>query len=283
MSTEILKLTPLKHAAVPPPMSYCEVAMDNNIIDCAISLSGRRIAVLTSASVEIYEWDLTPKASTAARKVASWQLSEWITQPKGARYTQVVARQEQEVILLRHARDEGLSSVMKLKFDGPNAKPEPLNLRGFEHGKCPRAHHPNQGIFSDVQHQSVWYQDEHNVFAMSDDFGLDNGYWVAYDSLGGCPWTEIVLLNSAVGASKSSHLGSQMLNSTIPIPYEFCKVSLSSKGELFAGRRLLARSCTSFLVTDAHLLFTTSQHLLKFVHLTAEQGTSHFDSLCVPR
>ena len=43
---------------------------------------------------------------------------------------------------------------------------------------------------------------------------------------------------------------------------------LSSNGRLLADRRQLAQNCTSFLVTPTHLIFTTSQHLLKFVHMT---------------
>ncbi|GAB7355004.1 hypothetical protein MBLNU459_g5613t2 [Dothideomycetes sp. NU459] len=53
---------------------------------------------------------------------------------------------------------------------------------------------------------------------------------------------------------------------------------LSSNGTLYgiskaAGtskspqERLQVRNCTSFLITPAHLIFTTTQHLLKFVHL----------------
>ena len=43
--------------------------------------------------------------------------------------------------------------------------------------------------------------------------------------------------------------------------------SLAENGSLFANERRLAKNCTSFLVTPVHLVFTTSQHLLKFVHL----------------
>lgn len=49
------------------------------------------------------------------------------------------------------------------------------------------------------------------------------------------------------------------------------KFSLSSNGHLFADKRRLALNCTSFLVTPAHLIFTTSQHLLKFVHIANAQ------------
>ena len=46
--------------------------------------------------------------------------------------------------------------------------------------------------------------------------------------------------------------------------------SLAENGSLLANERRLARNCTSFLVTTTHLIFTTGQHLLKFVHLTGD-------------
>ena len=55
--------------------------------------------------------------------------------------------------------------------------------------------------------------------------------------------------------------------------------SLAENGSLFANERRLARNCTSFLVTTTHLIFTTSQHLLKFVHLT---GENEGESLLTP-
>ncbi|KAL0263264.1 putative elongator complex protein 1 [Diplodia seriata] len=42
---------------------------------------------------------------------------------------------------------------------------------------------------------------------------------------------------------------------------------LTANGSLYANGRLLVKNCTSFRVTPAHLVFTTTQHLLKFVHL----------------
>ena len=54
---------------------------------------------------------------------------------------------------------------------------------------------------------------------------------------------------------------------------------LSSDGLLFANGVLLAKSCTSFLVTSMYLVVTTTQHLLKFAHLARVEGkcflTSH--------
>jgi len=47
---------------------------------------------------------------------------------------------------------------------------------------------------------------------------------------------------------------------------------LSRNGHLFANSRLLVKNCTSFLVTQSHLVFTTNNHLVKFVHLTEPTG-----------
>ncbi|KAF4587637.1 elongator complex protein [Ophiocordyceps camponoti-floridani] len=58
------------------------------------------------------------------------------------------------------------------------------------------------------------------------------------------PWFEIVKLESVVLA-----------------------FGLSRNGHLYANDRVLAKNCTSFLVTPNHIVFTTSNHYVKFVHL----------------
>ena len=52
-------------------------------------------------------------------------------------------------------------------------------------------------------------------------------------------------------------------------------VSMTRSGALYANKRLLAKNCTSFLVTQAHIMFTTSLHLIKFVHLTTVEGEKY--------
>jgi elongator complex protein 1 len=48
---------------------------------------------------------------------------------------------------------------------------------------------------------------------------------------------------------------------------------LTKSGVLYANERMLVRNCTSFVASTAHLIFTTTQHLLKFVHLARVDGT----------
>ncbi|KAL9611362.1 MAG: hypothetical protein Q9167_003981 [Letrouitia subvulpina] len=55
-------------------------------------------------------------------------------------------------------------------------------------------------------------------------------------------------------------------------PTESSIFRLTENGALFAEERLLSRGCTSFVETPYHLIFTTTQHLLKFVHMTAVEN-----------
>ncbi|WZH48120.1 IKI3 family-domain-containing protein [Fusarium acuminatum] len=58
---------------------------------------------------------------------------------------------------------------------------------------------------------------------------------------------------------------------------EIVAFGLSRNGHIYANSRLLAKNCTSFIVTPSHLIFTTNNHLVKFVHLAA-----NVDELEVP-
>ncbi|KAL9038947.1 MAG: hypothetical protein Q9180_002824 [Flavoplaca navasiana] len=54
---------------------------------------------------------------------------------------------------------------------------------------------------------------------------------------------------------------------TSSLPAETGNFKLADNGSLLFKGRLLAMGCTSYLVTPSHLIYTTSQHMLKFVHL----------------
>ena len=152
-----LKLTPFKFATVPPPMAFCEVCVESNILACSISASGEQIAILTTNSLDLYNWDSIRIPHLHLRKTT------------------------------------------------------PLSVTS----NSERSHY-RETLFP-----------------------------------GGRPWTETFHFN----------------DSQIPQEIGMDRFSMTKKGDLSADGRPLARSCTSYLLTDKHLLFTTSQHLLKFVDL----------------
>lgn len=61
----------------------------------------------------------------------------------------------------------------------------------------------------------------------------------------------------------------------------FVFFGLSQSGLLSANGIVLARNCTSFLVTPTHLIFTTGQHLLKLVHMAAIEGMLFLNILLI--
>jgi elongator complex protein 1 len=168
-----LKLTPFKYATVPPPMAFCEISVQSNILDCSISLSGEQIAILTTNSLDLYKWDAVRTPQVALQKKTPLSVVANVDSP---RYQEML-------------------------------------------------------------------------------------------SPGGRPWTETFKFDN------TKH--DQELNAD--------RFSVTRKGELLVDNRLLARGCTSFLLTDKHLLFTTSQHLLKFVELDTLEvpaDTSEVDERC---
>ncbi|KAL8888320.1 MAG: hypothetical protein Q9215_004232 [Flavoplaca cf. flavocitrina] len=64
---------------------------------------------------------------------------------------------------------------------------------------------------------------------------------------------------------------------TSSLPVEPGNFKLADNGSLLFKGRPLAMGCTSYLVTPSHLIYTTSQHMLKFVHLAP-----HLEGLEVP-
>lgn len=58
----------------------------------------------------------------------------------------------------------------------------------------------------------------------------------------------------------------------VEIENEVVAFGMSRNGHLYANSRLLVKNCTSFVVTCDHLIFTTSNHFLKFVHLSKPEG-----------
>jgi len=70
----------------------------------------------------------------------------------------------------------------------------------------------------------------------------------------------------------------------VPWGHSEIAFALSSSGLLSINSRILAKNCTSFLVTKEHLIFTTNNHLLKFVHLDAldEAEIPDIENLEVP-
>ncbi|KAI9889850.1 MAG: hypothetical protein M1814_004684 [Vezdaea aestivalis] len=79
------------------------------------------------------------------------------------------------------------------------------------------------------------------------------------------PDGELFLSNSQL-KSQASLVDIQIAKGNTELPY-LGHFGLSRHGLLYADELLIAKNCTSFILTKSYLLFTTSNHLLKLLHL----------------
>ncbi len=91
-----------------------------------------------------------------------------------------------------------------------------------------------------------------------------------------CSNMELAIARFPIARTDSVHCGGTMHESSDGLSLARGTIfSLSENGSLFANETRMVRNCTSFLTTPTHLIFTTSQNLLKLVHMMGSpQGTS---------
>ncbi|EHY55522.1 Elongator complex protein 1 [Exophiala dermatitidis] len=249
-----LKLTPSKQSGVPPPMSFCDVPFGFNIVDSAVSRNGQKIAVLTTDTLELCQWVTRSTPKGELRFTANVQAHS-IPLPRGGedsqkplRHTQVVLKDEDEVYILAPRQATQPATCHKLVWH------DDLTTAQFEEVSVPSE---SQNLLLDVSFECVFCTDPSQDATSL----LADGNSVEQTRLRGSQ-PNSCLFSLPVNASNGGLNGHGNRGGQ-----QYHKVSLTPKGNLLVDDIILARECTSFILTSAHLIFTTSQHLLKFVHL----------------
>lgn len=237
-----LKLTPFRTANVPPPMSLFEITTQSAAIDVAFSPSNTYMVILHHCGVNLYKWEMKGHRTLS---------------PFLAGCLDFTAEESwKDVTPLQIAVSENLTIHCLCFGTGPvvNSYTFDESVRGFA---------PNPAMYAgsmlgftkltQATSTDIVLQDGlgrlHNVGAQQDEL-----YSTRLPSH--LPWSEVVDLAGSVVA-----------------------FGLSRNGHLYANSRLLLKNCTSFLVTPAHLIVTTTNHLVKFIHLTEVDGKLHITSI----
>lgn len=239
---ETLKLTPLRLSGVPPPMAHNELPLDSNAIDVAFSKSGTRIAVLMNDCFAVYLWSLKTRPVVVPILESSYPLSD----TADSRPRQIAFLNETEVYVLRSS--------------GPNKTAiERTTLENRMTQTAYQAADSEQlfSIFSSLGHEALWFSHVRQP-----------GQPITYSNVTVSPQDEFILSNWEQSPSADTYWAKAVRISEEDV----ILISLTRTGALYANKTLLAKNCTSFLLTQSHVLFTTSQHLLKFVHLTQPEG-----------
>ncbi|CZR59702.1 related to killer toxin insensitive protein 3 [Phialocephala subalpina] len=229
---KMVKVTPFRTANIPPPMALHELEVQYHAIDVAFNADTSLIAVLHGEGIAIFEWKdvATPTASPSLTGRVTFAKAD----DQQSVYQQICFSGINEVLVLK--RSEQGSLVKQYCFDDDTGR---MELVSSEPTSTPVAY-TLSSIFEEGRAYPYVQGNAGDLHPLT----------IADQSISRCkfpsylPWVDIS-------------------NGDEPIAF-----GMSTNGHLYANSRLLVKNCTSFLVTAAHLILTTTTHLLKFVHIT---------------
>ncbi|RBR06084.1 uncharacterized protein FIESC28_11195 [Fusarium coffeatum] len=230
---ETVKLTPFRTVNVPPPMSMFDITVASAVVDVTFGRDNTSFAILHRKGIDVYAWPVKNGRSIKP------QFSKKITFDEMA--------------------SPGYNALLRIA-----AVADAFHYFSFEEEKgfvqrSVQVSGEGEASLADINSKenlvaTASYQDD-NFFT---GYGQDNSGKLFQISDSGndilpvqfqtqLPWFEISKVDKEIVA-----------------------FGLSRNGHIYANSRLLAKNCTSFVATPSHLIFTTNNHLVKFVHLSAD-------------
>lgn len=237
-----VKLTPFRTANVPPPMALFEIHTNQTVIDVAFSQDNARMVILHHEGLDLYEWQTKNGRSVIPRLLSTCDFK----------------------------LDGHIENALQVSFS-PDNKPFVLYFKDGLKACTLRA-----GADADKLELSLPVSLEEEVsFTQADAIAnrSSNG-----TIAGVCVQTRAGKLCRISGQAEHQETLAAGLPlqlpwvETVEIEHEHIAFGLSRSGHLFANSRMLVKNCTTFLVTCDHLIFTTSNNLLKFAHLSRPKG-----------
>jgi elongator complex protein 1 len=252
ITTVSLKLTPLRLANVPPPMSLHKLSLEHKAIDVAVSMSGTRLAVLSDIDLAVYALGMSKKPVQMPSLL--WRSDAF----KGHTPRHVAFVGDEQIFILTDDWDEEESSVWV-------SNDKELVCRGpiLESGRV-------SSIVSSADYQKLYMQFQDGAIYEAGPINAESESPLLKTLVQKLPSfaPEVRIASWDEQVSMMFPLPNYDIDLMQPICF-----GLTKGGALYANERVLVRNCTSFVVTPGHLIFTTTQHLLKFVHLVNVEGT----------
>ncbi|ROT43726.1 IKI3 family protein [Sodiomyces alkalinus F11] len=233
------KITPFRTANMPPPMTMFDLEEASSVVDVVFDSANSSMAVLHRTGIDVYAWQTKGSRSLHPKRVSRTTFFESSSTDDSPRVPlQACFSSSEEISVLVH--------------DGGDLKVEVYSFG------------PGDSNLQDV----VEIDRSEPISSISSYCGLPDIGAYAQDRSG-------KLYNL------SGQQGLMPLGLRLPVQLPWCQlvavgdntvaVGMARNGRLYADSRLIAKNCTSFVVTDAHIIFTTTNHFLKFVHLVDPQ------------
>ena len=230
---QMLKVTPMRRANVPPPMAFDEVELLHNAVDVAFSATGKVMAVLHAAHISIWACDYS------AKPVQHASLQKVIDIPQVASYApitrQIVVSPDSDILTICAMPNQEGTLLARGHVDGGEVSAAPLT-------------DAVTSIFASFDHKRTLCETNTGAVCQLDTTDCAESLLESEIKLPvTCPKVEVwhgTEQNVTVGLTASGILHVLSDYNPLRIP-----------------------GCTSFLLAPFHLVYTTSQHLLKFIHL----------------
>jgi elongator complex protein 1 len=229
---ETVKLTPFRTANVPPPMSMFDITVPAAAVDVTFGRDNTSFAVLHRKGIDVYEWPVKNGRSI---------------KPKLSKK-----------VLFDEMGSPGYNILLRIA-----AVADGFNYFGYEEEKgfvqrSVQATGEGEASVTDINSREVLvvttsYQDDNSFTG----YGQDNSGKLFQITESGNEMLPVQFQTQLPWFEMSK------------VDDEIVAFGLSRNGHIYANSRLLAKNCTSFIVTPSHLIFTTNNHLVKFVHLSA--------------
>lgn len=256
----------MRVANLPPPMALQEMTLVGTAIDVAMTVKVHPepailIAVLHSVGLSLFEWLVKTMTKKPPELVHDCSLRDEINTSLWSINLQISFASEAILVVLRNEYDMTIELLIST-HDQHITK------------WCPNISKMVEGIVSPGPIRSA------TRMLLLPDQNMETKAAELDQEIAACNHElnhnqQLSLLTVGLFSSPSVSVEAIKYDKTPPrdgygAALEPIVFTLAENGSLFADRRCLARQCTSYLVTPAHLIFTTSQHLLKFVHLADE-------------
>ncbi|KAM0325355.1 hypothetical protein ACHAQA_007340 [Verticillium albo-atrum] len=232
---QTVKVTPIRTANVPPPMSLFDLEVPSSVVEIIFNMDNSQMAVLHRTGLELYQWETKGDRSIRPKQLGSATFEAMLGDASGRVPLQACFSAPDEICILVFEQE--------------------LKIETF-------SFIPSTSSFTLANVHEL--SDVDPISSISSHCGLSDAEAYAQDRSG--------KLFSLSGNQGLTPLGRQLpaqlaWHQLVDIDGRSVAIGMTRNGHLYADSRLLAKNCTSFVVTDAHIIFTTNNHFVKFVHL----------------
>ncbi|CCH44803.1 Elongator complex protein [Wickerhamomyces ciferrii] len=261
-----VNLTPLSIANVPPPISYRDFDVDGNVLDVAVSKSNEIFAALTNESISFANVDLdSMKSGKHPQIISSMKKSEFATSDEHLRQ---VAFTNDDIVGVLLDSEAGISRIILIDVSDLN---DPYVKSSID-SSLKIVLMKSQADWSSITYETVdgsinRILKTFNPEIEDDDF---NSVQVAkFPQL--CNDYELAVIQIDYGQIEDEYEIENEWSKPNVDSTPLVAFGISSNGKLFANEVQLTSAVTSLKITEGHLIFTTAQHVLRFVHLNTTE------------